>query len=75
MAINVRGDAGGFGIGSASKLTWNFVAGIDYKLSENMSFEAGYRISDIDYSRGSGSNEFGLDARTQGPVIGLTILF
>jgi hypothetical protein len=32
--LKVRGDAGGFDIGSASKLTWNFVAGIDYKLKK-----------------------------------------
>ncbi|MCP4262201.1 MAG: autotransporter outer membrane beta-barrel domain-containing protein [Planctomycetes bacterium] len=75
MTINVRGDFGGFGIGSASKLTWNLVTGIDYKLSENTSLQAGYRILDIDYSRGSGSNKFGLDAQTKGPILGLTILF
>jgi len=75
MAIGLRGDFGGFGIGSASKLTWNLVTGIDYKLSENTSLQAGYRILDIDYSRGSGSNKFGLDARTEGPILGMTILF
>jgi opacity protein-like surface antigen len=75
IAINLRGDVGGFGIGSASKLTWNLVTGIDYKLSENTSLQAGYRILDIDYSRGSGSNEFGIDVQATGPIIGLTILF
>jgi opacity protein-like surface antigen len=75
MAINVRGDAGGFGIGSASRLTWNFVAGVDYKLSKKVSLNAGYRILDIDYSRGSGSDKFALDGKLEGPVIGLIILF
>jgi opacity protein-like surface antigen len=75
VSIKVRGDAGGFDIGSASKLTWNFVAGIDYKLTKKMSLEAGYRILDIDYSRGSGSDKFGLDAKVEGPVIGMTFLF
>lgn len=75
MAINVRGDVGGFGIGSASRLTWNFVAVVDYKLSKKVSLDAGYRILDIDYSRGSGSDKFALDAKLKGPVIGLTILF
>ena len=75
MAINIRGDFGGFGIGSASKLTWNLVAGINYTLSENTSLQAGYRILDIDYSRGSGSNKFGQDVTAEGPIIGLTILF
>ena len=75
MAINIRGDAGGFGIGSASRLTWNFVADVDYKLTKKVSLNAGYRILDIDYSRGSGSDKFAADAKLEGPVIGMTILF
>ena len=75
MAINLRGDFGGFGIGSASDLTWQIVGGVDYKLSENMTLSAGYRYMELDYSRGSGANEFGIDLRAKGPIIGLTILF
>jgi hypothetical protein len=75
VSLKVRGDVGGFGIGSASRLTWNFVAGVDYKLSKKVSLDAGYRILDIDYSRGSGSDKFAVDARLEGPVIGMTILF
>jgi len=75
MAINVRADAGGFGIGSASKLIWNFVADIEYKLTKKVSLSAGYKILDIDYSRGSGSDKLGVDGKLKGPVIGMTILF
>jgi outer membrane protein W len=75
IAINLRFDAGGFGIGSASRLIWNFAAGIDYKLSKKVSLDAGYRILDIDYSRGSGSDKFALDTKIEGPIIGVTILF
>ena len=74
-SLNVRGDAGGFGIGSASDLTWQITGGVDYKISKNMTFNAGYRYLEIDYSRGSGLDELGSDARVKGPVIGLTILF
>lgn len=74
-SLNVRGDAGGFGIGSASDLTWQVLGGIDYKLSENTTLNAGYRYVDLDYSRGSGANEFGIDLKAQGPYLGLTILF
>ena len=74
-SLNVRGDAGGFGIGSASDLTWQILGGVDYKLSKNMILNAGYRYVELDYSRGSGSNEFGIDLRAQGPYMGLTILF
>ena len=75
LAINIAGDAGGFGIGSASDLTWQIKGGVDYKLSENMTLGAGYRYLELDYSRGSGANEFGIDLRAKGPYVGLTILF
>jgi opacity protein-like surface antigen len=75
MAVRVRGDAGGFGIGSASDLLWQISFGGDYQLSKNTSLNAGYRIVDLDYSHGSGSNELGIDLRAKGPFIGLTIVF
>jgi len=75
LAINIRGDAGGFGIGSASDLQWQILGGVDYKLSENMTLNAGYRYVELDYSRGSGANEFGIDMRAKGPFVGLEILF
>lgn len=75
LAAAVRFDFGGFNIGNGSNLTWNLVAGIDYKLKENMSLKAGYRILDIDYDSGSGNKEFGIDAQFRGPIFGLTIKF
>jgi len=75
LAAAVRFDFGGFNIGNGSNLTWNLVAGIDYKLKENMSLKAGYRIFDLDYDSGSGNKEFGIDAQFRGPIFGLTIKF
>jgi len=75
IAFNVRADAGGFGIGSASDLTWQIVGGMDYKFSKNIILNAGYRYVDFDYSRGSGSDEFGIHLKAYGPVLGLTIKF
>jgi hypothetical protein len=75
LALNVRGDAGGFGIGSASDLSWQILGGIDYQLSKSIICNAGYRYVELDYSRGSGSNEFGIDLRAKGPFLGVTILF
>ncbi len=75
LAAGVRADIGGFGIGSASKLTWNLVAGIDWQFKKNMNLKFGYRVMDIDYSRHSGSSEFGFDGKMQGPIAGLTIRF
>jgi opacity protein-like surface antigen len=74
-SLNIRGDAGGFGIGSASDLTWQILGGVDYKLSKNTIFNAGYRYVELDYSHGSGSDKLGIDLRAKGPYLGLTITF
>ena len=70
-----RGDVGGFGIGSASDLTYNLIPGCAYKLTENTTVDFSYRYLNMDYSNGSGSDKLALDAEAYGPVIGMTILF
>lgn len=71
--LNVRGDASGFSVGSASKLTWNAIAGVNVHFTENVAFEVAYRINDIEYMTGSGANAFGLDGRMAGPMVSLKI--
>ncbi len=73
-SLNARADAGGFGIGSASDLTWQIISSVDYKLSKNIILHAGYRYVDLDYSHGSSSEELGIDLQAQGPFLGLTVL-
>ncbi len=73
LSANMEGDIGGFGIGSGSDLTWQILVGFNYEISDNMDLKIGYRHFDMDYSRGSGSNEFGMDAYFSGPITGLTI--
>lgn len=75
FAFVVRGDASGFGIGSASDLTWNLVAGINYRLKETMTLHAGYKVQGFEYSRGSGLSQFGADWTTQGLVLAMTWTF
>ncbi|AQT70305.1 hypothetical protein STSP2_03511 [Anaerohalosphaera lusitana] len=75
IAFLCRGDIGGFSVGEASKLTWNILAGIDYELCETTSVRFGYRIFDMDYSNGSGTEKFGLDTRFKGPILGLAVRF
>lgn len=74
-SLNARGDAGGFGIGSASNLTWQILGGVDYQFTQSIIFNAGYRYVELDYSHGSGSDKLGIDLRAKGPYLGLTILF
>jgi len=70
----LRGDIGGFGIGSASDLTWNVLAGFDYRFSQH-SLKLGYLIQYVDYETGSGKDNFGEDATYSGPIVGYTFQF
>jgi opacity protein-like surface antigen len=71
----LRGDVGGFGIGSASDLTWNLLAGFDYRPWQRASIKLAYRIYSIDYERGSGTDKFGFDGELHGPMVGVTFYF
>ena len=72
LTLNVLGDVSGFGVGSASDKTWTFTSGFDYQLFEKVSIKLAYKIYDIDYSNGSGTSEFGLDGKEEGPWLGFT---
>jgi hypothetical protein len=69
------GNVSGFGIGSASDKTWDFTTGFDFRLFEKASLKLAYRIYDIDYDIGSGTEEFGLDGKMEGPWLGMTFYF
>jgi opacity protein-like surface antigen len=72
LTLSVLGDVSGFGVGSASDKTWSFASGLDYQLFEKVSIKLAYKIYDIDYSNGSGTSEFGLDGKEEGPWLGVT---
>ena len=69
-AFSVRGDVGGFGIGSASDLAWNLITGIQYEHSTRVSFLAGYRVLDYDYDA-----RFLFDVQMRGPILAAKIRF
>lgn len=70
-ATRLRGDIGGFGIGS--DLTWNAVGLVDFKPWKHVGLFGGYRVLYQDYSTGSGNRKFAFDAYMHGPVLGLNI--
>jgi hypothetical protein len=73
LAFKVHGDIGGFGIGSASDLTWNVLAGVDWRFHRSMSLKAAYRILDLDYLKNGGTSEaLGFDGQFSGPLVGLS---
>lgn len=72
LFFTIRGDLGGFGIGS--DFAWNMMAGVGYRLA-NISFIAAYRIWYAKYETGSGDDQFVYDMTTSGPRLAMVIHF
>lgn len=64
---SLRGEVGGFGIGS--DFAWQVQGVAGYRFSELFQLQAGYRLIGLDYETGSGSDRFAYDMITQGPVL------
>lgn len=74
MRLEVRSDWGGFGVGSATDLTWRFFGAAHYRPDPALEFFAGYRITDIKSQHQTGTSGTALDGRISGPMIGITFL-
>ncbi len=75
FSASVRGEVGGFGIGSSSDLTWNITVLGEYKISPKVGLVAGYRYLDVDWESGSGLSRIGYDWTIHGPILGVSIHF
>jgi hypothetical protein len=73
FSLNVRGDIGGFGVGS--DFAWQVFPYFGWQFAKWGSLQAGYRWVDMDYESGSGANRFKYDMFIQGPQIGFTFHF
>jgi hypothetical protein len=73
LALAIRGDVGGFGIGS--ELTWALVSTLQYQVWRNFALMAGYRVLAIDYEQGSGTSRFVYDVISYGPMGGFVLRF
>ena len=71
--LNLRGDIGGFGIGS--DFAWQGMATLRWQFSPRTSLGAAYRYLDMDYEDGKGSNYFKYDMATSGPAMGVIFTF
>jgi len=75
-AFYVKGDVGGFGVGS--KFSWQAAGGYTHDFQYaglNWTSMIGYRALYVDYSQGSGLRRSGLNAVIHGPVTGLGVKF
>lgn len=73
--LRLRGDIGGFGVGS--DFSWSASATALYSMSDRFVLEFGYKAIDVDYDNGNASDQgfFAYDATTHGPLLGLIIEF
>ena len=72
--FNLRGDLAGFGV-EGDDLTWSLTGTAAWRAWEKTTIRFGYRVYDIRYSEGSGADEFALDVREHGPIVGVTYRF
>ena len=76
VALWFRGDVAGFGISdNQTKLTYNLIAGVEWRFRPGASAVAGWRYMNIDLETGSGSRTLNADLQLSGPVLALNLLF
>jgi opacity protein-like surface antigen len=71
LSVVVAGNVGGFGIGSASKFSWEALAFLDWRFSESTSLALGYRGLGLDHGKGNAQ----ADMTLHGPLLGLVLHF
>ncbi len=71
--LNLRGDIGGFGVGS--DFMYQALANVRWQASETVGVVFGYRLIGFDYEEGSGQDYQRYDLTEHGPLIGLTVSF
>jgi hypothetical protein len=75
--IVVRGDVGGFDVGS--KFSWQAIAAYTYEFAvrDGITYTSslGYRALDVDFEKGSGRRRYEYDVLQHGPLLGLTVGF
>ncbi|OPX98771.1 MAG: hypothetical protein A4E60_02980 [Syntrophorhabdus sp. PtaB.Bin047] len=71
IVFNVRGDIGGFGVGS--DFSWNALAVLGYRFTKDITGLMGYRALYVDYKAGTSSIRY--NATIHGPVLGLCFSF
>ena len=73
-SVRLRGDLGGFDIGTASKFTAAIEAGALYDINENWQVDMRFKALWVDYEEGEvgEQNRFVYDTVSYGPILGIT---
>ena len=73
----LRGDIGGFGVGS--EFSWNLLGAYSWQIATRNGVTyagiLGYRLLSVDYQTGSGVNRYEYDVLQHGPLLGLSVAF
>jgi opacity protein-like surface antigen len=76
VAFWLRGDAAGFGISdSQSQLSYNLIAGFNWRFTRVASVVAGWRYMHVDIEKGSGASRLDVDLSMNGPFLGFNFYF
>jgi opacity protein-like surface antigen len=67
--LQLRGDIGGFGIGS--DLSWQLFGGYSFALGDSWSGVVGYRALSVDFSEEAANGTRGIDLLQHGPIVGV----
>ena len=67
--LQLRGDIGGFGIGS--DFSWQLFGGYSFALGDSWSGVVGYRALSVDFSEEAANGTRGIDLLQHGPVVGV----
>ena len=71
--VVLRGDIGGFGVGS--DFMYHLLAGAGWQASDAVNLFLGYRLISYDYEEGQNQNYMRFDLTEQGPMLGVGISF
>jgi hypothetical protein len=71
LVFNLRGDIGGFGVGS--DFSWNGVALLEYRINPRVTAGLGYRVLYLDYKPSTSRARY--QVTMQGPIAGVAFLF
>jgi hypothetical protein len=71
LLFNIRGDVGGFGVGS--DFSWNALGVLGYRFTKDITGLFGYRALYVDYKAGTSSMRYNMTIH--GPVVGLSFSF
>jgi hypothetical protein len=73
LSFHLRGDVGGFGVGS--DFSWNAYGLFGYSFTPSINAYLGYRALAVNYESGSGLSKFKYDVTMYGPVMGVGFKF